>query len=146
MAKAEHTVVVNRPPEEIFGYLTNIDNLREWQDSVLEVRKTSEGPVGAGTTFIEVRKFLGRRMESTLEVAAHEPPTRFDLKVVKGPVPFTVTHNLQPQEGGTRVDVAIEGETKGFFNKLADPLVARQGEKQLRTDFGRLKEILETRA
>ena len=34
--KIEHTVVVQRPPEDVFDYLTEPANLGEWQVSVLE--------------------------------------------------------------------------------------------------------------
>lgn len=144
MARAQHSLVVNRPPEDVFAYLTDVRNLPEWQRSVEAAHQEGEGPVVAGTRFAETRRFLGRRLQSTLEVTAHEPGRRLDLKVVEGPVPFEVRHTLQSADGGTRIDVVVEGETGGFF-KVADFLVARQGKKQLQEDFGALKRILEAR-
>ena len=142
--KADHTVVIERPREEVFEYLTNVDNLPEWQSSVLEARKTTEGPVGTGTSFTEVRKFLGRRLESRLEVTEYEPPERFVLRVVEGPVPFDVRHTLRSANGGTALEVSIEGDPGGFF-KVAAPLVAMQGKRQLESDFGAMKTLLEAR-
>ena len=138
-------MTINRPPEEVFAYLTDVRNLPEWQSSVSEARLVSEGPVGVGSAFVEKRSFLGRTLENRLEVTEYAPGAHFDLQVVSGPVQYRVTHRLQPSHGGTRIDVAVEGETKGFF-KVADALVARQGSKQLRQDFARLKEILEARS
>ena len=142
--KAEHTVVIERPREEVFEYLTTVDKLPEWQSSVLETHKHTDGPVGVGTSFTEVRKFLGRQLESRLEVTEHEPPERFSLRVVEGPVPFDVRHVLRASDGGTTLEVVIEGDPGGFF-KVAAPLVARQGKRQLESDFGTMKTLLEAR-
>ena len=142
--RAEHTETIERPPSEVFNYLTNIANLPEWQGGVLEARKESEGDVSVGTRFVEVRKFLGRQLESTLEVTEHERDRRFSLKVISGPVPFDVRHTLEPAGAGTRVHIEVEGDPGGFF-RVAAPLVAMQGRRQLENDFGTMKTLLESR-
>lgn len=142
VARAEHTLVIGRPPADVFAYLTEVRNLPAWQPSVVSVERPDEGPVDVGTRFTEVRKFVGRRLHTTMEVTEHAPGERLYLQVVEGPVRYRVTHDLEAVDDGTRVNVAVEGETGGFF-ALADGLVARQGERQLRADFGRLKAILE---
>ena len=143
MVRAEHTVTVNRPVSEVFAYLTDVDNLAQWQDSVIEARKDSEGPVTTGTRFTEARKFLGRRVESTMEVTEHDPERRFSLKVLSGPVPFQVSHAFEEANGGTRIRIVVEGEPGGFF-KVAEPLVGRQAKRQLQGDFDTLKDLLES--
>ena len=55
-------------------------------------------------------------------------------------MPFTVRHELEPADGGTRLTVTADGAVPGF----AAGLLARAAEKQLRKDFVRLKEILES--
>ena len=143
MARAEHSIVIDRPAEEVFDYLADASKLPTWQDSVESARQETEGPVGVGTRVVETRRFLGRRLEQTLDVTTYERPRRLDLRVVEGPVRYVVTHTLEPSGPGTRVDVAVEGETGGFF-KVAEPLVARQGRKQLQGDFAKLKQLLES--
>jgi threonine dehydrogenase-like Zn-dependent dehydrogenase len=93
MEKVEHTVVVERSPDDVFAYLTEPANLPEWQTSVLEAK--SDGPLRAGATLTELRKFLGVRIESTLEVTEYEPNRRFAFRVVSGPVPFRVDHAFE---------------------------------------------------
>jgi carbon monoxide dehydrogenase subunit G len=145
MAKVEHTIVVERSPADVFAYLTNPENLPEWQAGVIEGRKDSPGPTAQGTSLTEVRTFLGRRMESKLEVTEYEQDRLFTIKVVSGPVPFQVRHRLEPADGGTRIHVSGEGEPGGFF-KLAEPLVIRQVKRQVETNFATLKDLLEARA
>jgi uncharacterized protein YndB with AHSA1/START domain len=145
MVRIEHEIVVNRPPSEVFEYVTSADKLPEWQDGVLEAWKQTEGPVRKGTTFTEVRKFLGRRMESSVEVTDFEPERLFTLKSASGPVPFTVEQRFEPLDGGTRIRVFGEGEPGGFF-KVAEPLVERQTKRMIEHSFATLKDILETGA
>lgn len=144
MVRFEHTLTIGRPPSEVFAYLTDVTNLPEWQGNVVESRKEGEGPLTVGSRFVEVRKFLGKRMESQMEVTAHEQDRRFDVKVLSGPVQFQVHHRFEEADGGTRIVFTGEGEPGGFF-KLAEPLVGRQAQRQAEADFGTLKDILEAR-
>ena len=142
MIHLELTQFISRSSEEVFTYLTDPGKLPLWQGMVEEAHQETDGPIEVGARVTEVRTFLGRRMESTLEVTAHEPGRKFDLKVIKGPVPFQVHHTLTPSDGGTEVTVVADGETGGFF-KLAEPIVARPGQRQLEADFATLKDLLE---
>jgi uncharacterized membrane protein len=143
VARAEHTVVVERPPEEVFAYLTDLSSVPSWQSGAVEVREP-EGPLGVGTSYVQVLKFLGRRIETTLEVVAFEPGRRFSLKTLSGPIPFEVEHTLEPAGDGTRLRVTLEGEPAGFF-RLAEPLVERNAQRQLEQDFETLKAKVEAR-
>jgi uncharacterized protein YndB with AHSA1/START domain len=145
MAKIAFTTDVNRPVEEVFAYVTNPANLPEWQSGATEGRLEGAGPVGVGSRMVEVRKFLGKRIESTLEVTQYEPNRRFAFKAVSGPIPFGVDHTFEPLDGGTRIHVAGEGEPGGFF-KLAEGLVMKAVERESKKDFETLKDLLEARS
>jgi uncharacterized protein YndB with AHSA1/START domain len=142
MVKAEHTILVERPVGEVFAYVTDISNLPEWQSGVVDAE--AGGPLAPGATFREVRKFLGKRMESTIEVTEYEPDRLFTIAVRSGPVPFEVRHTFEQANGGTRLTVSGSGEPGGFF-KLAEPIVGRAAERMFQNDFGNLKDILEAR-
>ena len=145
MARFEHTVEIARAPEEVFAYLTDLRNLPEWQASLVEVRPEREGAVEVGTRFREVRSAMGRRVESAVEVTELEPPRVFTVRATSGPLPFTVRHTLDGTDGATRLRVEAEGEPRGAL-RFAGPMVMRAAERQFRSDFERLKTVLETRA
>jgi uncharacterized membrane protein len=142
LARIEHSVEIKRPAEEVFLYLTEVPNLAEWQSGVLEAR--SDGPLQNGSTLTERRKLLGMRAESTLEVTQHRPNEFFELRVVDGPIPLQVSHQLTPTEEGTRLHVVVEGDPGGFV-KLAGPLIMRTVRRELEFDLGTLKDLLESR-
>jgi len=120
MIKIEHSVVVDRPVEEVFAYATDVSKVPEWQTSALEARV--DGPMQAGATGAIVRKFLGRRMESTVRFDEYEPPRKFAIESTSGPVQFHVHQTYESEGAGARINIVMEGEPGGFF-KLAEPLV-----------------------
>jgi ligand-binding SRPBCC domain-containing protein len=142
MVKAEHTIVVERPLGEVFAYVTDVSNLPAWQSGVVEAE--AEAPLGRGATFREVRTFLGKRMESTIEVTEYERDRLFTIAVRSGPVPFEVRHTFEHANGGTRLTVSGSGQPGRFF-KLAEPIVRRAAARMFESDFANLKDILEAR-
>jgi uncharacterized membrane protein len=143
MIKVETSVIINRPPEEVFAYISNFENNPGWQSGMQEARFTSEGPLGVGSTYAQVAKFLGRRIESTFEVIGYEPKRLVKATSTSGSFPITFTRMVEPVEGGTQVAAIIEGDASGFF-KLAEPLMARMVQRSVDGDYANLKHILET--
>lgn len=143
MAKVDHTVTLRAAPGEVFEYLSDPDKATVWQSSLLEARFTPDGPMQRGTLITEVRKFLGRRIESTVEVTEFEPGRLFVGRVLSGPVQWEFRYTFEETDGATRVDFHLEGEPGGFF-RLAEPLVEKAVAKQVESDFATLKELVES--
>lgn len=139
--RLEHSLTVARPVEEVFAFIADPANLPSWQSGLVEVRPESTGP-GLGARHGEVRSFMGKHIEQTLEVTAYEPPTRLDFAVVQGPLPLRVEHTFAPTDAGTEIHVVGEGDVGALF-RLAEPLVVRAVKRQSQADFARLKELLE---
>ena len=142
MVKVEGTIVINRPIEEVFAFLTNPDNAPLWQGSVLESKQTSEGPVGVGTSGQVVSQFLGRRMESTWQVTEYELNKKASLKTTSGPIAYENFATLEAVDEGTNVTLVAEYEVGGFF-KLAESILARMAQRQADTDYANLKDLVE---
>ena len=144
MLKIESTIVINRPVEEVFAVVSNLENNLKWDSGFLEVKRTSQLPIGVGTTWQAVRKGLGQRIETEVEVTEYEPNQKCTHKG-KSPFPVQVQWLLDSVEGGTRINGRIEAEPGGFF-KLAEPLVAGMGKRQIEADLATLKDLMEAHA
>ena len=140
----EESVEINRPPEEVFAYVANRENLPEWSAPIQEVRKETQGPLmEEGARFTTVAKFLGRRFETPFEVIVHDPPRRHTDRSTGGPFPQEFTHIFEEVEGGrTRLTEVTDAEPGGFF-RLAGPLLEIAGRRQFRADLETLKDLLE---
>ena len=143
MATVDHTFTVEAPPGVVFAYLTDREKATVWQASLLEAHFSPDAPVHKGTEIHEVRKLLGRKIESTVEVTEFEQDRLFGGRVRSGPVPWQFRYTFEGANGSTRVDFHMEGQRGGFF-RVADPLVVRTVDKQLENDFSTLKDLVET--
>jgi carbon monoxide dehydrogenase subunit G len=130
--RAELTIEIERTPEDVFAYLSDVSNLPSWQAGVKSAAER-DGRIE------ESRLLLGKELRTTLEIVEREEPRLFTLRALDGPVRFTVRHELEPTDAGTRLTATAEGDVPGF----AAGLLARRAEKQFRNDFERLKQILE---
>jgi uncharacterized membrane protein len=138
----EHEIVIERPVDVVFAYVADPTNAPEWQADVVSTTKASDEPMGTGVRWREVRNFLGRRIQGTLEATEYEPDRLFALETVSGTVALKVRHLFEPFDGGTRIRVLAEGHP-GRLGRLGGRFVRRAAERQLKADFARLKELLE---
>jgi uncharacterized protein YndB with AHSA1/START domain len=145
MARIEINLVINRPVEEVFAFVSNSENLPRWRSTSLEVKKTSEGPIGVGSTFRGRFTFLGRQFDGNVVVTAHEVNRVFVSKIAEGPFPLETGYTLEPVENGTHVAFVVEGAPGGFF-KFAEPLVVSMARRAYEADLHNLKDMLEAQA
>ena len=47
----EDSIVIDRPVDEVLRFVADTSNDPKWHTTVVEVRKTSAGPIGLGSTF-----------------------------------------------------------------------------------------------
>ena len=142
MIKFEKSYYIDRPKQEVFDFVTDPANDTKWRDSASSAEWVSESPVGVGSTQRSVDKFLGRKLESTTEITAWDPPNKYGQKSLSGPVPMEFTITFESEGSGTQLTINGQVEFGGFF-KMAEGLVGKQLEKQLDTDFNGLKRVLE---
>ena len=142
MLKVEVDIYVERSPEEVFEFISNFENNPIWQNGMQECTFTSEPPLGVGSTYQQVAQFLGRRIESDFEVIEYEAGKMVKAATVESSFPITFQRWVEPQDGGTRVQAIITGDSSGFF-RIAEPLMAWMTRRSINADYARLKEVLE---
>ena len=142
MTKVETSIVIQRPIEVVFAFLSNRENNPKWVSELTEVSKTSDGAVGLGTRWREIRKFLNQRLEYEYEYVEYEPNRKITTRSKSGPFPLEFQSRFENVEGGTRIQSTIQGEPGGFF-KLAEPLLMSIVKRQLETALANLKDLME---
>ena len=145
MIKVEKSFIIHRPIEEVFAYMSDLRTAPESQSGLLEMRQMTEGPVRVGTRYVGVRKFLGRKMESTMEIVEYEPNAKLVWKTISSPTPFESSLRFEPTSEGTKVIWNLESEV-GIFFGLADSLIAAAVRREVEASSGVLKDLLENRA
>ncbi len=126
--QVENTIEVNRPLEAVFTYITNPKNIKEL--GLKDLRQTSPGPIGIGTTFNLVIDLFGRDIEIPAAVTEYQPYNAFTMKTTSGPFAFEQHVLLTPTDTGTSITVTLDGDPGKAF-KFAGPLLKTQLKKQL---------------
>jgi hypothetical protein len=94
VATFENTVMIRRPIEDVFAFLSDFENVPRWNYAIVETRKVSEGAVGVGTIYQQVRS-VPSRSEERFEVTAYDPPAIWRYEASSGrfrpvsPMPWT---------------------------------------------------------
>jgi uncharacterized membrane protein len=138
-----NVVDVERPMEAVFAYLADFENVPTWNYAIAETEKTSDGPVGVGTTYRQVRT-LPSRSEETFEVTVYEPHRSLALSGTLGPFAAEVGYQLEPSERGTRVTNEVELRPRGIPGMVGQ-LAGSRVQKGVADNLAELKRILESR-
>ena len=135
-------IEIDRPPEVVAAYATDLDNATAWYENIESVEWKSPPPLAVGSRIAFVARFLGRRLEYTYEVREHVPGERLVMSTADGPFAMETTYSWERAARGTRMTLRNRGQPAGF-SRFAAPLLARATRRANRKDLERLKSILE---
>jgi uncharacterized protein YndB with AHSA1/START domain len=144
VARIETSVTIKRPVAEVFAVLSDWANAPTWISGMQSVTKTSDGPIGVGTTYDGVGKALGRRIDADFTLSEFEANRRFVITSTR-PSPSTMTFVFDSVDGGTRVDRTMDSDPASFF-KLAEPVLLPLMKRQMQNDFAALRDLMEANA
>jgi uncharacterized protein YndB with AHSA1/START domain len=144
MLHAEHTVTINRPAPEVFDYLADGTNNRDWRNGVIQIERVT-AIEGKGAAYRQVLAGPGgRNIDGDYEVTVFERPSRLEFLVTAGPARPTGAFELtETSSRGTRVRFALDLHPAGLM-KLMTPMIARQMRSEV-AQLDTLKAILERR-
>jgi uncharacterized protein YndB with AHSA1/START domain len=148
VASIVNRIEINRPPAEVFDYVTDPSHFTEWQDAVVSASLQGSGPQTQGSRILLTRKTGPSTQTMTSELTAHNPPHDYAFRVVDGPVRAIGKGTLEPLDGGARTRFTFELDFEGHgIGKLLIPLLVRRSAvKELDRSHAALKRRLDSRA
>jgi len=141
--RLQRTVVVDKPLNEVFAYLSDFTTTTEWDPGTVTT-VLDRGDGGIGTTYLNTSAFLGRKTQLTYVVRELVPGERIRLQGENQTVIATDTMSFREVKTGTEVTYAAEFTFKGparFVAPLLRPALERlgnQAEAGLREALSRL--------
>jgi carbon monoxide dehydrogenase subunit G len=143
MIKIEESIIINRPVEEVWKFVSNIENATKWDRGVLEARQTSKGPIGVGSTLQTRRQMLGRQRIGKLRVSEYVPNRMIALQASLGQIAEAqIRYSFEPVDSGTRMTGISEVELHGAW-RLITPILNLMLERDGREDMANIKRIME---
>ena len=140
--RVETMTVIRRPIEEVFAFVSDVTHDLQWQPEIREVRVTSEGPLGVGSTFREVRQTQGREFTWDMRITEFEPNCRICIESLQGTVPYQGCRLFEAIEGGTRITETSEVQLPLLLRPLG-ALIVRSSRRSVSEGYAKLKALLE---
>ena len=141
MAKFENSVVINRTPEKVWKFYTNLSNIPKLDPYIREAKQDSPGPFGVGSTFsLKMDKWT-----LVMRVTGFEPNRKLAYEAVspdslKG---STDSYSLEMLEGKTKLVEAMDVKSNGIF-KLAGSFFGQRAKEDSGVRLNTLKHKLES--
>jgi len=138
MIEHKFRTTVARSPKEVFDFLVDLRNAPQWEPNCQEVVKTSDGPIGKGTTF-RAKKGMGR-LES--EIVEFERPVRFASRDKGRGMTCGLDFRCDATSGGTQVSGKLWMEPHGLMRGVM--LLMRPKMKRMLSELpGNLRRVIE---
>jgi uncharacterized protein YndB with AHSA1/START domain len=122
MADRSDSIVIDRPVETVFAYVTDVTNDPAWHTDVLEAQKTSAGPIGVGTVWHARFKPAMGISEGDMRVVMFEPNRKHVMMGDVGHMHPTLTYVLEPSNGGTKFTRHVQISVSGWM-KIMSPMI-----------------------
>ena len=139
----ESVIEIKRPVKAVYALWLDLERSIVRTDPTVEsVVKTSEGPIGAGTTFRLRQPVMGKVREQTMRVTAVDPNRRIDMEAAFGPVRPQFSLTFEPTADGTRLSFHGDSRPVGPL-KLVSFLMDRIGQRNWDRRLSLIKAALE---
>lgn len=144
MQRVRFEVIIDRPVDEVFAYVTDLRNDIEWFQGIKSVHVTSIVDHGVGTEYEQDTFFLGWRFMSRHRVTEYIPPARMTLLAIKSATPFTALYLFEPVSDGRSTRFVLDAQVIGssvyrYFGRWFIPLLVKAVDKRIAI----LKAVLE---
>jgi uncharacterized protein YndB with AHSA1/START domain len=118
-----YTVEIDRSPEVVFDYLSDVSRHGEWSPKPFRV-EGSVGPVKAGDSFSTVGVIPGdKQHRNDVTVTECTPSTRLVLDSMERGEHFISSFELSPEGGGTRLVRRMDAPKPSFPLSVVFPLI-----------------------
>jgi carbon monoxide dehydrogenase subunit G len=147
--RVEGSTVISRPAEEIWTYLSDLDNLKSWDPGTSEV--IWQSPIGLGTRF-QIAVGTKVRIRGDAVISEFEPGRLIGIEsrprapgwVTGGGRSWVrATYSVDPTEpGATRLTRVFEAEVHGVL-RLLGPFIGPMAKRERYAEIENVKRILE---
>jgi len=142
MATAVLNITINRPVEEVFAYVVDINSLHEWNGVIEDSWPIAGKPDDVGSTYMVKANIMGKIMEIPSEVVGYEPNRLYAYRA-EGSMPYVDTKHFEATPQGTRITEHIVMQSEGRIAQLIDGIKLSISKRTHQQNLETLKSIME---
>ena len=136
------SVLVDRPIDEVWAFVSDVEKMDLWAKGVTKTRLTSERDVAPGSVFTGKFTHRGREFDVRYTVTVCEPPSRFGIES-EGMLRYSGIMEMEDADGATRVTNTVETDAERAASRLMAGLFRWGMRRQLSKELGVLKRVIE---
>ncbi len=140
--EVRQSISIRASAEDVFNYLIDPDNRREYIPLLEEVIMLDPLPIKEGSRYIEVATIAGRKLRTSYQVIRYEPNELISAKTIKSIFPIQVELTLNNKNDHSILSINLELKLAGFF-RLASGVVKRIVDQQAIEILKKIKQNLE---
>ena len=145
MRSFTHRVHINRTPEQLFAFMTDLSATPTWRSLVRNMEVVGGGPLARGSQVLLTIEVTGKIRQTTSDVWSYDPPRRIGFRNTASNVTGSFEYVLEPSGGGTDVTFTCDIHPHGLMWLLL-PLLLRSNRVRYADQLGRLKHAAEKAA
>lgn len=143
MVSVRRTFTVDRPLDEVVGYLQDFAHTEQWDPGTLSCERLDDGAVTEGSRWRNTSKFLGRTTELTYHLE-RLTPRRLTFVGVNDAARSTDDLIFAPSGDGTEITYRAEIRFTGAV-RFVDPLLRLPMERIASSTVETMTRVLERR-
>lgn len=145
--QVEEKIEIARPVADVFAFVEAPESAPRWLSMCAELKQTSPGARGVGSTFDYAYREGGRTRTMKGEMVAYEPARRFTIRCVDAMFEAAIDFRFAAIGGSTAMAYGVDMRARHAVARLLmAPMgwfIRRATLKQMRADLARLKSLLE---
>lgn len=146
MSKMKISTRIDAPVETVFAACTDFAGMADRIGGIKKIEMLGDGSVGVGTRFRETRVMFKKEAVEEMEVSEFVKNSHYTLTCNSCGCSYAFRHDFRPDDGGTIIDMTMDGRAVTFFAKLMTPvsmLMAGTMRKCIEKDMADLRASIE---
>jgi uncharacterized membrane protein len=136
------SVVINRPPEEVFGYVSNYNNDHIWRKDVVVMRFPEGKKPETGDKVSGIIKLMGRERTTAAFITEYEENKLIAFEVVNGPMHIRGYRLVSGIDGSAKFTYSITVRFNGYMGFFSRILI-KNFSANIESNLTELKKVLE---
>jgi ribosome-associated toxin RatA of RatAB toxin-antitoxin module len=129
--------------EDVFSVVADLDSYPDWNAYLVEVRPTSDRPIGIGSTATFVGRVAGRRFEAEVQLVGQVPNREVRTRTTSGPFRLEIDSKAEAVAGErTRLTLSCLAEAPNFLD-VEEQTAVQVLRTQLEASVSSLRALLE---
>ena len=144
--RVEKSIEITAPPEKIWPFLAEPENILKWYVPLQKFDYTSEQRGGVGTPFYFEEKSAGQLMKLNCVVTEWVENERFAFRMTSGNMlkSYEERWTVEATPSGSRFTFMEQGELAyGIIGKIIEPLAQRSSGATIEKMLAKLKSLVE---